>query len=83
MTASVDWDKWLGQCRSRLTPNPKRWRKFYPFCAGLLGDLMPHRLHPLMLAMGKPSFLRGSSPSATRTSTDKGTPSHERDVRAQ
>ena len=33
-----------------------RWRKYYPYCAGLLGDLAPHRMHPLMLASGKPEF---------------------------
>ena len=26
-----------------------RWRKYYPYCAGLLGDLFPHKLHPYML----------------------------------
>ncbi len=33
-----------------------RWRKYYPYCAGLLGDLVPHRLLPLMVATGNPEF---------------------------
>ena len=33
-----------------------RWRKYLPYCAGLLGDLVPHRLFPLMRALGKPEF---------------------------
>jgi len=33
-----------------------RWRKYLPYCAGLLGDLVPHRLFPLMRATGKPEF---------------------------
>ena len=59
MTAqTIDWEKWLGRVSKRPF-NPEqyaRWRKFYPFCAGLLGDLVPHRLLPLMLATGKPEF---------------------------
>src|SRR5207247_10525637 len=55
---AIDWEKWLGPVSKRPfdAESYARWRKFYPFCAGLLGDLMPHRLHPLMLAMGKPEF---------------------------
>jgi predicted dehydrogenase len=56
----IDWERWLG-------PNVKqrdafsaeqfhRWRKYFRYCAGPLGDLVPHRLHPLMLATGKPQF---------------------------
>ena len=33
-----------------------RWRKYYPYCAGPLGDLCPHRMHPLMMATGNPEF---------------------------
>lgn len=56
---NLDWEKWLGPVKNRTKFDPQhyfRWRKFYPYCAGLLGDLMPHRLHPLMLAMGKQEF---------------------------
>lgn len=33
-----------------------RYRKFTDYSAGILGDLMPHRLHPLMLASGNPEY---------------------------
>jgi len=52
-----------------------RWRKYYPYCAGLLGDLFPHRLHPLMLATGNPEFpLRVVSIGNAKIHTDKNTP---------
>jgi predicted dehydrogenase len=56
---TVDWKQWLGPVKKQLSFDGEhyfRWRKFYPYCAGLLGDLVPHRLHPLMLATGNPEF---------------------------
>jgi len=56
---TIDWKQWLGQIKKETPFNREhyfRWRKYYPYCAGLLGDLIPHRLHPLMLATGKPEF---------------------------
>lgn len=56
---NVDWEKWLGPVKRRVPFDADayfRWRKYYPYCAGLLGDLIPHRLLPLMLATGKPEF---------------------------
>ena len=29
-----------------------RWRKYWAYGSGLVGDLMPHRLHPLYISMG-------------------------------
>lgn len=84
--ANVDWAKWLGPVKKRPSKFDAqhffRWRKFYPYCAGLLGDLMPHRLHPLMLAMGKQEFPnRVSSVGTKNVGTDKKTPgAYERDV---
>ena len=55
----LNWDRWQGQVHNKTDFNADayfRWRKYYPYCAGLLGDLVPHRLHPLMLATGAPEF---------------------------
>jgi predicted dehydrogenase len=55
---AVNWKAWLGEVRDKPF-NPDhyfRWRKYYPYCAGILGDLLAHRLHPLMLATGNPEF---------------------------
>ena len=56
---NIDWQAWLGPVK-KSTPfsaeDFHRWRKYYRYCAGLLGDLVPHRLHPLMLASGNPEF---------------------------
>ena len=32
-----------------------RWRKYWAYGNGLVGDLMPHKLHPLFIAMGIPT----------------------------
>lgn len=83
---TVDWEKWLGQVKKRVKFDPDhyfRWRKYYPYCAGLLGDLMPHRLHPLMLAMGKVEFpSRVVSIGTKNVHTDKKftPPTYDRDV---
>ncbi len=56
---NTNWDRWLGPVKKRVSFNPDhyfRWRKYYPYCAGLLGDLVPHKLHPYMLATGDPEF---------------------------
>ena len=56
----IDWQAWLGKqikVRSDFSADHYfRWRKYYPYCAGLLGDLFPHKLHPYMLATGRPEF---------------------------
>jgi predicted dehydrogenase len=31
-----------------------RWRKYWAYGNGIMGDLFPHRLHPLMIAMNMP-----------------------------
>jgi predicted dehydrogenase len=83
---NLDWEKWLGPVKKRVKFDPQhyfRWRKFYPYCAGLLGDLMPHRLHPLMLAMGKPEFpSRVVSIGTKNVNPDKkfSPPTYDRDV---
>ena len=57
---NVNWNEWMGtQIKTRVDFNADhffRWRKYFPYCAGVLGDLFPHRLHPLLLATGNPEF---------------------------
>jgi predicted dehydrogenase len=83
--ANIDWEKWQGNVKKRVPFNADyfhRWRKYYPYCAGLLGDLVPHRLHPLMLASGNPQFpVRVTSIATKNVHADKNTPdTPERDV---
>ena len=55
---TLDWSTWLGPVSEREF-NPQhyhRWRKYYPYCAGILGDLLAHRIHPLLIATGAPQF---------------------------
>lgn len=82
----VDWKQWMGNRIKKKVPFNNdhyfRWRKYYPYCAGLLGDLFPHRLHPFMLATGNPEFPRRVVSLGTKAiHTDKKTPgTPERDV---
>jgi predicted dehydrogenase len=74
---NVDWKKWLGPVSDRPFSADAfhRWRKYYPYCAGLLGDLAPHRLHPLMVATGNPEFpSRVVCIGAKRVHSDKYSP---------
>jgi predicted dehydrogenase len=57
--ANIDWETWLGPVKKRVPFSAEhyhRWRKYYPYSSGLLSDLAPHRLHPLMIASGNPEF---------------------------
>ncbi len=57
-TASdIDWATWLGPVARKRDFNADdyfRWRKYYPYCGGLLSDLVPHKAHPYLLATGDP-----------------------------
>ena len=81
---NIDWDRWLGPVAKRpfSADDFHRWRKYYRYCGGLLGDLVPHRLHPLVLATGKPEFpIRVTSIGTKNVHTDRKTPgTPERDV---
>ena len=81
----MDWKRWMGSVDKKIPFNADhyfRWRKYYPYCAGLLGDLLPHLLHPYMLATGSPEFpARVVSLGIKALRTDKNTPgTYERDV---
>ncbi|MBI3414558.1 MAG: Gfo/Idh/MocA family oxidoreductase [Verrucomicrobia bacterium] len=82
---NIDWERWLGPVKKRIpfsADHFHRWRKYYPYCGGLLGDLVPHRLHPLLLASGTPEFpKRVTSIGTKNVHSDKKTPgTPERDV---
>lgn len=34
----------------------RRYRKYTDYSAGILGDLMPHKLHPFLIASGNPEY---------------------------
>ena len=55
---SLDWQWWLGPVSDRpfSADQYHRWRKYYPYCCGILGDLLAHRIHPLLIATGNPEF---------------------------
>jgi predicted dehydrogenase len=55
---TVDWKTWLGPAPKRPWSAERyfRWRKYWEYGTGIIGDLWPHRLHPLMLAMGLNEF---------------------------
>jgi len=83
---SVDWKAWLGPIQQKLDFSDEyyfRWRKYYSFCTGPLGDLIPHRLLPLMLATGNPEFPSRVVTVGTRNvNTDAVGGAPERDVAA-
>ena len=75
----INWAQWMGsQIKNKKEFNADdyfRWRKYYPYCAGLLSDLFPHKLHPYMLATGNPEFpLRVACIGTRKVETDKLTP---------
>lgn len=82
----VDWKMWHGDKikthKDFSADDYFRWRKYYPYCAGLLSDLVPHKAHPYMLATGNPEFpVRVACVGDKKFGTDKNTPgTPERDV---
>jgi predicted dehydrogenase len=75
----INWATWMGsQIKDRKAFDADdyfRWRKYYPYCAGLLSDLFPHKLHPYMLATGNPQFpVRVAALGTRKVETDKLTP---------
>jgi predicted dehydrogenase len=55
---NLDWKMWLGPAPQRPWDPERyfRFRKYWDYSTGILSDLFPHRLHPLMLALGTPEF---------------------------
>jgi len=71
---NIDWNRWLGKT-PKIPFNPERyfcWHKYYAYNSGIIGNLLPHRFQPLMLATGNPEFPRRVVATGTRkVSTDR------------
>lgn len=74
---NLDWEMWLGSAAKRPWNDDSkarffRYRKYRDYSAGILGDLMPHRIHPLLLALGGNSWpLRAQCIGTRHISTDR------------
>jgi len=71
---NLDWYRWLGKV-PKIPFNPEHyfsWHKYYAYNSGIIGNLLPHRFHPLMLATDNPEFPRRVVATGTRkVSTDR------------
>ena len=71
---NLDWNRWLGRV-PKIPFNPEHyfsWHKFYAYNSGIIGNLLPHRFQPMMLATGNPEFPRRVVCTGTRkVSTDR------------
>jgi len=79
---TIDWKTWLGPVSDRpFDPQHfHRWRKYYPYCAGILGDLLAHRIHPLLIATGNPEFPKRVCSIGNKTIMDANVGPDDRDV---
>ena len=55
---TLDWKTWEGSApKHEFSPQRyHRWRKYWDYGTGIIGDLWPHRLHPLMIALALEEF---------------------------
>jgi predicted dehydrogenase len=71
---ALDWERWQGRAH-KVPWDPNRyfsWHKYYDYNSGILGNLLPHKFLPLMLATGTPEFPRRVVCTGTRkVSTDR------------
>ena len=71
---NLDWNRWLGRA-PKIPFDPEHyfcWHKYYAYNSGIIGNLLPHRFQPLMLATGNPEFPRRVVCTGTRkVSTDR------------
>ncbi len=83
---TLNWEKWLGKVNRRIPFNNEhwaRWRKYYPYCCGILGDLLAHVIHPLLIATGNPEFPRRVVCLGNKQITDNSVGPQDRDVNDQ
>jgi len=65
---NLDWYRWLGKV-PKIPFNPQHycsWHKYYAYNSGIIGNLLPHRFHPMMLATGNPEYPRRVVATGTR-----------------
>jgi predicted dehydrogenase len=71
---NLDWFRWLGKA-PKIPFNPEHffsWHKYYAYNSGIIGNLLPHRFQPLMLATGNPEYPARVVATGTRkVSTDR------------
>lgn len=55
---TLDWKLWVGHVPDRpFSPDDYfRWKKYHPYTAGILSNLLTHRIVPLLMATGSPEF---------------------------
>jgi hypothetical protein len=66
--SNLDWDRWQGRAK-KFSWDPERyfsWHKYYEYNSGIIGNLLPHKFLPLMLATGDPQFPRRVCCTGTR-----------------
>jgi predicted dehydrogenase len=71
---NLNWKKWLGRApKIPFTPDHFfSWHKFYAYNSGIIGNLLPHRFQPLMIATGDVEYPRRVVCTGTRkVSTDR------------
>ena len=77
--SNLNWKMWLGTAPDRPWDDDARarffrYRKYRDYSGGLIGDLLPHKLHPLMIVLfgDKPQFPVSVTSLGTRAiSTDR------------
>ncbi len=79
---TINWKEWLGPVSAREfnAEHYHRWRKYYPYCAGILGDLLAHRIHPLLIATGAPEFPKRVCSIGNKVIMDSNVGAEDRDV---
>ena len=58
----------------------RRYRKYTDYSAGIMGDLMPHKLHPFLIASGNPEYPTRVTALGTNTVHGPGTKHNDREV---
>jgi len=71
--AFLDWDAWLGPCKKRPWDPERyfRWRKYTDYSSGIISDLLPHKLSPLLIALGPEYPERVTCIGSTITQRDR------------